>query len=375
MKIPCSFCTCFSASVKEHHTEHEEPGEDNDGNFRIFTYRELNSATRGFHPSEKIGEGGFGSVYKGQLRDGSLVAVKVLLIELDSLSGEKGFVAELNTLANIKHQNLVILRGCCVEGAHRYIVYDYMENNSLRQTFLASEQKRMAFSWEARMGVSIGVARALAFLHEELQPHIVHRDIKSSNVLLDGNFTPKVSDFGLAKLLREEKSYISTRVAGTLGYIAPDYASSGHLTRKSDVYSFGVLLLEIVSGQRAVDEHQDVDRFLVEKSWAAYEGNDLLRMVDPMLKMNYPKEEAKRFLMVGLCCVQETTRTRPRMSEVVNMLSNNTEMGEFHISRPGFVNDMRNLKMKRQLNSLEESSATAATFADSSGWSTSNLAR
>lgn len=111
------------------------------------------------------------------------------------------------------------------------------------------------------------------------------------------------------------------------------------------------------------------------QSWAAYEGNDLLRMVDPMLKMNYPKEEAKRFLMVGLCCVQETTRTRPRMSEVVNMLSNNTEMGEFHISRPGFVNDMRNLKMKRQLNSLEESSATAATFADSSGWSTSNLAR
>ncbi|XP_027917007.1 putative serine/threonine-protein kinase isoform X2 [Vigna unguiculata] len=368
MKIPCcSFCTCFSASVKEQETKH---GEENDGNFRTFTYRELNSATRGFHPSEKIGEGGFGSVYKGQLRDGSLVAVKVLSIELDSVKGERGFVAELNTLANVKHQNLVILRGCCVEGAHRYIVYDYMQNNSLRHTFLGSEEKRMTFSWEARRDVSVGVARVLAFLHEELQPHIVHRDIKSSNVLLDENFTPKVSDFGLAKLLRDEKSHISTQVAGTLGYLAPEYASSGHLTRKSDVYSFGVLLLEIVSGQRAVDDRC----FIVEKSWAAYEGNDLLRMVDPMLKMNYPMEEAKRFLMVGLCCVQETARVRPRMSEVVDMLSKNIEMEEFNVSRPGFVNDMRNAGTRRQINSSEESSA-AASFADSSGWSTTNLAR
>ncbi|XP_014495579.1 putative serine/threonine-protein kinase isoform X1 [Vigna radiata var. radiata] len=377
MKIPCcSFCICFSASVKDQETKHEEPGEDGDGNFRIFTYRELNSATRGFHPSEKIGEGGFGSVYKGQLRDGSLVAVKVLSIELDSVKGERGFVAELNTLANVKHQNLVILRGCCVEGTHRYIVYDYMENNSLRHTFLASEEKRMTFSWEARRDVSVGVARVLAFLHEELQPHIVHRDIKSSNVLLDGNFTPKVSDFGLAKLLRDEKSHISTQVAGTLGYLAPEYASSGHLTRKSDVYSFGVLLLEIVSGQRAVDDHEGANRFIVEKSWAAYEEKDLLRMVDPMLKMNYHIEEAKRFLMVGLCCVQETARMRPRMSEVVDMLSKNIEMEEFHVSRPGFVNDMRNARTRRQVNSSEESSASAAaSFADSSGWSTSNLAR
>ncbi|RDY04524.1 Cold-responsive protein kinase 1, partial [Mucuna pruriens] len=374
MKIPCSFCTCFSATVEEQ-TKHEKPEEDNDGNFRIFTYRELYSATRGFHPSEKVGEGGFGSVYKGQLRDGSLVAVKVLSIELDSLRGEKEFVAELSTLANIKHQNLVILRGCCVEAAHRYIVYDYMENNSLRHTFLDSEQSRMRFSWEARRGVSIGVASVLAFLHEELKPHIVHRDIKSSNVLLDRNFTPKVSDFGLAKLLRDEKSYISTQVAGTLGYVAPDYASSGHLTRKSDVYSFGVLLLEIVSGQRVVDAHQVMERFIVERVWAAYEANDVLRMVDPVLNSNFPVEEAKRFLIVGLCCVQETARLRPRMPEVVDMLSNNFDIGDFSISRPGFVDDLRNARMRRQMNSSEESSATAATFGDSSGWSTSNLAR
>ncbi|KAK7396565.1 hypothetical protein VNO78_17659 [Psophocarpus tetragonolobus] len=353
----------------------EEPKEHNDGNFRLFTYRELNSATRGFHPSGKIGEGGFGAVYKGQLRDGTFVAVKVLSIELDSLRGEREFVAELTTLANIKHQNLVVLRGCCVEGAHRYIVYDYMENNSLHYTFLGSEQTRMNFSWEARRNVSIGVASGLAFLHEEHQPHIVHRDIKSSNVLLDQNFTPKVSDFGLAKLLRDEKSYITTHVAGTWGYLAPDYASSGHLTRKSDVYSFGVLLLEIVSGQRVVDIHTNMDRFIVEKAWAAYEANDLLRMVDSMLNMNYPVEEAKRFLMVGLRCVQEMARLRPRMSEVVDMLINDIDMGELSISQPGFVNDMRSTRIRRQTNSSEESSATAATFPDSSGWSRSNLAR
>ncbi|KAH1078434.1 hypothetical protein GLYMA_19G181200v4 [Glycine max] len=373
MKNPFSFCTCFSASIKEQ-TKHEEPDEDNnDGNFRLFTYRELNSATRGFHPSEKIGEGGFGTVYK--LRDGTLVAVKVLSIELDSLRGEREFVAELNTLTNIKHHNLVNLRGCCVEGAHRYIVYDYMENNSLRYTFLGSEQKRMEFSWETRRDVSIGVARGLAFLHEEHQPHIVHRDIKSSNVLLDPNFTPKVSDFGLAKLLRDEKSHVTTHVAGTLGYLAPDYASSGHLTRKSDVYSFGVLLLEIVSGQRVVDAYQNGERFIVEKAWAAYEANDLLRMVDPVLNNNYPAEEVKRFLMVGLRCVQEMARLRPRMSEVLDMLTNNVDMGEFSVSKPGLVTDLRSARIRSQMNPSEESSVTAATFADSSGWSTANLAR
>ncbi|KAL2345051.1 hypothetical protein Fmac_006336 [Flemingia macrophylla] len=372
MKIPCSFCPCFSfsASVKEQ-TKHEEPEEDNDGNFRIFTFRELNSATRGFRPSEKLGEGGFGSVYKGQLRDGTLVAVKVLSVELDSLRGEKEFVAELTTLANIKHQNLINLRGCCVEGTRRYIVYDYMENNSLRYTFLGSEQSRMKFSWEVRRDVSIGVASVLAFLHEEIKPHIVHRDVKSSNVLLDPNFTPKVSDFGLAKLLKDEKSYISTQIAGTLGYVAPDYASSGHLTRKSDVYSFGVLLLEIVSGQPVVDSHQHVKRFIVEKAWAAYEDNEVLRMVDPVLSKNFPEEEAKRFIMVGLRCVQENATLRPRMSEVVGMLTNNIDKGDFHISQPAFVNNLRNARMRMQLNSSEQSSSAAAT----SGWSTTNLAR
>ncbi|KAE9585454.1 putative protein kinase RLK-Pelle-DLSV family [Lupinus albus] len=171
MNIPCSFC--FITSLKKP-TNQEESDGDKDGTFRVFTQTELKSATRGFHPSEKDGEGGFGSVYKGKLRDGTLVAVKVLSIEVESMRAEREFIAELATLANIKHQNLVILRGCCVEGAQRYLIYDYMENN---HTFLGSELKRMRFRWETRRNISIGVAHVLAFLHEELKPHIVHRDI------------------------------------------------------------------------------------------------------------------------------------------------------------------------------------------------------
>lgn len=147
--------------------------------------------------------------------DGTMVAVKVVSIDVDSMRGEREFVAELGTLANVKHQNLVILRGCCVEGAQRYLVYEYMENNSLHH-FLASQEGRIRFTWELRRLVCIGVARGLAYLHEQIKPYIVHRDIKARNILLDRNLHPKVSDFGLAKLLRDDNSYISTQVAGTL---------------------------------------------------------------------------------------------------------------------------------------------------------------
>ncbi|XP_027934460.1 putative serine/threonine-protein kinase [Vigna unguiculata] len=372
MKIP--FFTCFSSPTRKQNKNDYPEEEINDGSFRLFTYGQLKLATRNFHSSEKVGEGGFGSVYKGKLLDGSLVAVKVLSVEVESMRGEREFVAELATLANIKHQNLVSLKGCCVEGVHRYLVYDYMENNSLYKTFLGSEERRMRFTWETRREVSIGVARGLDFLHEELKPHIVHRDIKAKNILLDQNFTPKVSDFGLAKLLRDEASYISTRVAGTLGYLAPEYANSGQVSRKSDVYSFGVLLLQIVSGLAVVDAYQDIERFIVEKAWAAYQSNDLLKLVDPMLNKNFPEEEAIKFLKVGLLCVQETAKLRPRMSEVVEKFTNNVDMKDVKISKPGFVADLRNIRIKNQNTSSPETSSAGATFA-SSIWSSANLAR
>ncbi|XP_073310204.1 putative serine/threonine-protein kinase [Primulina huaijiensis] len=182
------------------------------------------------------------------------------------MRGGREFLTETAALSDIRHENLVTLRGCCVDGAQRLLVYNYMENNRLLHYFLESEVKMVKFTWNLRKHVSLGIVKGICYLHEELNPHIVHRDIKASHMLLDKNFTPKVADFGLAKLFRDDISHIGTRVAGTLGYLSPEYAHSGHLTRKSDVYSFGVLLLEIVSGSHIVDYHlQNGEHFLVDK--------------------------------------------------------------------------------------------------------------
>ncbi|XAR69082.1 Non-specific serine/threonine protein kinase [Bertholletia excelsa] len=315
--------------------------------FRVFSYSELKTASRDF--SVKIGEGGFGSVFKGRLQDGTWVAIKVLAVELESMRGEREFISELSVLSSIKHENLVTLRGCCVNGAERFLVYDFMENNSLSHTFLGGEEKRVNFTWPRRRDVSLGVARGLAYLHEEADSRIIHRDIKASNILLDRNFTPKVSDFGLSKLfIDNDASHISTRVAGTIGYLAPEYAISGRVSRKSDVYSFGVLLLEIVSGRPVVDFHLNRgEQYLVDRAWEMYKENTLVELVDPVLRGDFPKEEAIRFLKVGLLCVQETSRQRPVMPHVLRMLTNEIDIKDMEISEPGFV-DPANYKIRGQ---------------------------
>uniref|UniRef100_A0A453SX65 non-specific serine/threonine protein kinase n=1 Tax=Aegilops tauschii subsp. strangulata TaxID=200361 RepID=A0A453SX65_AEGTS len=228
-------------------------------------YKELDRATARFDQSNKIGEGGYGPVYKGTLRDGTAVAVKVL--SLQSRQGAREFLSELITISDISHENLVKLYGCCVEGSHKILVYNYLENNSLAQTLLGSQQhSSIQFNWSTRVNICIGVAQGLAYLHDGVRPHVVHRDIKASNILLDQDLTPKISDFGLAKLLPSDVSHISTRVAGTLGYLAPEYAIRGQVTRKSDVYSFGVLLIEIVSGRCNTDTKLPYeDQILLEK--------------------------------------------------------------------------------------------------------------
>ncbi|XP_069144846.1 putative serine/threonine-protein kinase isoform X4 [Solanum lycopersicum] len=324
-------------------------------NFTVYSYSELKAATHGFRASNKIGEGGFGSVYKGRLQDGTFMAVKVLSVELESMRGEREFVSEIAALSDIKHENLVNLRGCCVDGAHRLLVYDYMENNSLSLTLLGGEQNRSKFTWTLRKGVSIGIAKGLSYLHEEVSPHVVHRDIKTSNILLDENFTPKIADFGLARLFTENMSHISTRVAGTLGYLSPEYAISGHLTRKSDVYSFGVVLLEIVSGSPVVAF--DITRgehFLVNKAWEMYNADQLLELVDPVLDRELLNDdEALRFLKVGLLCVQENASLRPKMSMVIKMLSRDGAIivDEMKITQPGIVADLMDVKIGRKHSS------------------------
>ncbi|KAI3809371.1 hypothetical protein L1987_25343 [Smallanthus sonchifolius] len=333
----------------------QHTGAEMDTKFRLFSYDELKVASHGFSSKNKVGEGGFGAVYKARLSDGTIVAIKVLSIELESMRGEREFISEMAALCDVQHGNLVNLHGCCVEGAKRYLVYDYMENNSLAYRFLGCEQNRISFSWTRRKNVSLGVAKALAYLHEEKNPHIVHRDIKASNVLLDHNFNPKVADFGLARLFQDDTSHISTRVAGTLGYLSPEYAVTGRLTRKSDVYSFGVLLLEIISGRSIVDfDMEHGEHFLVDKAWEMYNCDRMVELVDPVLLKGDDerlRDEAVRFMKVGLLCVQEATKLRPRMSAVIKMLTDETSVEEVKISRPGFLADLMDVKIDQKIPS------------------------
>ncbi|CAN1775775.1 Cold-responsive protein kinase 1, partial [Linum perenne] len=325
--------------------------------FKIFTRNELKRATQSFSSANKVGEGAFGSVYKGRLQDGSMVAVKVLSVDIESMRGERQFISELAAISNLRHENLVTLQGCCVDGADRYLVYQYMENNSLAHKLLG---KMMKFSWEARRHVSIGVARGIAYLHEEVNPRVLHRDIKASNILLDENLTPKVSDFGLSRILWDENSHVSTRVAGTLGYLAPEYAVSGHLTRKSDVYGYGVLLMEIISGRSAVDFDVELgEYYLVQKAWSTYKTSNLLQLVDSALNMNFPEEEAVRFLKVSLLCVQETAKRRPKMSTVVKMLNNEIKLESFEISEPGHLSDLMGIRLHKRYTSQTSSSKSS----------------
>ncbi|KAJ9672909.1 hypothetical protein PVL29_026245 [Vitis rotundifolia] len=233
-------------------------------NVRLYTYKELKNATDDFSPANKIGEGGFGSVYKAKLKDGTIAAIKVLSAE--SKQGVREFLTEINVISNIEHEYLVKLYGCCVEANHRILVYNFLENNSLAQTLLGGGSSSMQFSWRTRSRICIGVARGLAFLHEEVRPYIVHRDIKASNILLDRNLNPKIADFGLAKLIPSNMTHVSTRVAGTIGYLAPEYAIRGQLTRKADIYSFGVLLVEIVCGRCNTNTRLPIgEQYLLER--------------------------------------------------------------------------------------------------------------
>ncbi|VVA16659.1 PREDICTED: probable LRR receptor [Prunus dulcis] len=197
-----------------------------------FSYAELRAATEDFNPSNKLGEGGYGPVYKGTLSDGRVVAVKQLSVA--SHQGKSQFVTEIATISTVQHRNLVKLYGCCIEGSHRILVYEYLENKSLDQALFGRNDLHL--DWPTRFNILLGTARGLAYLHEESKPRIVHRDVKASNILLDAELSPKISDFGWAKLYDDKKTHMSTRVAGTIGYLAPEYAMRGHLTEKADVF-------------------------------------------------------------------------------------------------------------------------------------------
>ncbi|KAJ4726578.1 Protein kinase superfamily protein [Melia azedarach] len=339
---------------------------------KLYSYKELKIATEDFSPTNKIGEGGFGSVYKGRLKDGKIAAIKVLSAE--SRQGAKEFLTEIEVISEIEHENLVKLYGCCVEGNHRILVYNYLENNSLAQTLIGGGHSSMQFSWRTRSKICIGIARGLAFLHEEVRPHIVHRDIKASNILLDKDLTPKISDFGLAKLIPPNMTHVSTRVAGTIGYLAPEYAIRGQLTRKADIYSFGVLLVEIVSGRCNTNMRLPVEeQYLLERTWELYERKELVALVDTALAGNFDAEEACRFLKIGLLCTQDTPKLRPSMSTVVRMLMGEKNIDDNKITKPGLISDFMDLKVrgpqKTKLETKSSSSYNSSNNPDNSNLS------
>ncbi|VFQ87017.1 unnamed protein product [Cuscuta campestris] len=314
-------------------------------NVSVFSYKELRVATNGFCPTNKIGEGGFGSVYKGRLKNGKMAAIKVLSAK--SRQGVQEFLTEIQVISDMEHENLVKLYGCCVEDDHRILVYNYLENNSLGHSLLGGGCSGVQFDWKTRTKICIGVALGLTYLHEQVRPHIVHRDIKASNILLDKDWTPKISDFGLAKLIPPDKTHVSTRVAGTLGYLAPEYAIRGQLTRKADIYSFGVLLIEIICGRCNTNTRLPIEeQHLLEKVWRLYEREELVLLVDSSLDGQFDAEQACRFLQIGLLCTQDNPKLRPSMSRVVKMLTGEMEVEKDNITKPGLITDFMDLKIK-----------------------------
>ncbi|KAF3644630.1 Proline-rich receptor-like protein kinase PERK9 [Capsicum annuum] len=301
------------------------------GNSRSwFTYEELSEATNGFSPDTVLGEGGFGCVYKGVLSDGREVAVKQL--KSGSGQGEREFRAEVEIISRVHHRHLVSLVGYCISDQQRLLVYDYVPNDTL--DYHLHGKGRPTMDWATRVKVAAGAARGLAYLHEDCHPRIIHRDIKSSNILLDINFEARVADFGLARLAGDaNNTHVTTRVMGTFGYLAPEYASSGKLTEKSDVYSYGVVLLELITGRKPVDQSQPLgDESLVE--WArpllaqALETENFDDLVDPRLEKNYVAGEMFRMIEAAAACVRHSGSKRPKMSQVVRALDSMDELSD-----------------------------------------------
>ncbi|XP_018730545.2 probable leucine-rich repeat receptor-like serine/threonine-protein kinase At3g14840 [Eucalyptus grandis] len=284
-----------------------------------FTLRQIKAATNNFDSANKIGEGGFGSVYKGLLSDGTTIAVKQLSSK--SKQGNREFVTEIGLISALQHLHLVKLYGCCIEGNQLLLVYEYMENNSLARALFGPEEFQLKLDWRTRHKICVGIARGLAYLHEESRLKIVHRDIKATNILLDKDFNPKISDFGLAKLDDEDNTHISTKIAGTYGYMAPEYAMHGYLTDKADIYSFGIVALEVVSGRSNSSSQKNEECFyLLDWVRVLKERGNLIDLVDQRLNCHFDKEEALVLIKVALMCTNATPALRPPMSSVVSML-------------------------------------------------------
>ncbi|XP_057448809.1 G-type lectin S-receptor-like serine/threonine-protein kinase At4g27290 isoform X2 [Lotus japonicus] len=344
------FMTCLSIliiknpgaarNIYNKHCKNKPRKEDVD--LPIFNLSALAHATDNFSSSNKLGEGGFGPVYKGILIDGQEIAVKRL--SKKSGQGLEEFKTEVALIAKLQHRNLVKLLGCCIKGEEKMLIYEYMPNKSL-DYFVFDETKKMSLDWIKRFNIIGGIARGLLYLHQDSRLRIIHRDLKTSNILLDANFNSKISDFGLARLFLGDQIEANTnRVAGTYGYMPPEYAVRGHFSVKSDVFSYGVIVLEIVSGKKN-REFSDPkhDHNLLGYAWKLWSEERALELLDEVLREQCTPFEVIRCIQVGLLCVQQRPEDRPDMSYVVLMLNGEKLLPQPKV--PGFYTE-RDVRLK-----------------------------
>ncbi|KAJ4713095.1 Receptor-like protein kinase [Melia azedarach] len=318
-----------------------------------FDFSTIRVATDDFSNANKLGQGGFGSVYKGMLSSGQQIAVKRL--SKNSKQGELEFKNEVVLVARLQHRNLVRLLGFCLERKERILVYEFVPNASLDH-FIFNPINRENLNWETRYKIVEGVARGLLYLHEDSRFRIIHRDLKASNVLLDSDMNPKISDFGMAKLFEMDQTHSDTnRVVGTFGYMAPEYVMHGRYSVKSDIFSFGVLVLEIVSGQkRSSFGNEEETEDLLTYAWRNWNEGAALNLIDPNMRTG-PTSEMMKCIHIGLLCVQEGISDRPSMATVVNMLNRKTST-LVAPSKPGFF--MKSSVIPEISSSQEHNSAS-----------------
>ncbi|KAL3526263.1 hypothetical protein ACH5RR_010919 [Cinchona calisaya] len=315
-----------------------------------FSYRELAAATNNFRRESLIGEGGFGSVYKGKIEStGQVVAIKKL--DPTGVQGSKEFLVEVLMLSLLRHPNLIDLVGFCAEGEQRLLIYEYLPLGSLEYHLHDLTPYMKPLDWNTRMKIAAGIAKGLDYLHSQADPPVIHRDLKSSNILLDEGFHPKLSDFGLAKFgPTKGKTHVSTRVMGTQGYCAPEYYETGKLTMKSDIYCFGIVLLEIITGRRAMDTTLERgQQTLLEWSRPLLknlkDGSNLVQIADQRLKGQFSASVLCQAIDVALMCLRDESWLRPPMKDVVCAMNYLTtqrfDCSRTHDTRDGHGKDGR----------------------------------
>ncbi|KAI5393057.1 cysteine-rich receptor-like protein kinase 44 isoform X1 [Lathyrus oleraceus] len=306
-----------------------------------FNFNTISNATNDFFVSNKLGEGGFGVVYKGRLSSGQEIAAKRL--SRDSGQGDSEFKNEVLLVAKLQHRNLVRLLGFCLEGRERVLVYEFVHNKSL-DSFIFDQAKRAQLYWEIRYKIILGIARGILYLHEDSRLRIIHRDLKASNILLDEEMNPKIADFGMARLFGEDQTQENTnKIVGTYGYMAPEYAMHGQFSVKSDVFSFGILILEIVSGIKnsGIRDGENIE-YLSSFAWRNWKEGVATNIIDPTLN-NDSRNEIMRCIHIGLLCVQENVASRPTMASVVVMLNSHSITLPIPLE-PAFHMDVRNFQ-------------------------------